>query len=228
MARPYQSVMVNVRISGIRWVEGRSDIYARSNDTLRFYFGGGTDIYSDKLSRFISECNRATHGAVIRRREERFRRLYIDEIQDMAGYDIDLIELILRSKLQVILVGDHRQATFRTNNSPKNSAYSGVNIIDKFMEWRKDALCALSYQRETYRCNQKIADLADLFFPKEPKTISLNTESTGHDGVFCVRERDVAEYVERYRPQILRLDARTSCAGYRAMNFGDSKGLTFN
>ena len=40
------------------------------------------------------------------RLEQRFDCIYIDEIQDMAAYDIDLIELILRSKVKLTLVGD--------------------------------------------------------------------------------------------------------------------------
>jgi DNA helicase II / ATP-dependent DNA helicase PcrA len=33
--------------------------------------------------------------------------------------------------------------------------------------------------------------------------------------------------MEKYRPQVLRLDRRTQCDGYAAMNFGESKGMTF-
>ena len=67
----------------------------------------------------------------------------------MAAYDIELIELILRSKVKLTLVGDHRQATFRTNNAAKNSAYTGIRIIDKFKQWHKANLATLSYEQET-------------------------------------------------------------------------------
>ena len=59
----------------------------------------------------------------------------------MAGWDIEVIELLLKSKINVALVGDHRQATFRTNNAAKNGGYSGVQIIKKFREWDKARLC---------------------------------------------------------------------------------------
>ena len=146
----------------------------------------------------------------------------------MAAYDIDLIELILRSKVKLTLVGDHRQSTYRTNNAAKNAAYAGINIIKKFGEWKKANLCSLNYEKETYRCNQAIADLADAIFPQEPKTISLNNEKTGHDGVFSVPSQNIDAYITQYRPQILRLDVKTDCSGYDAMNFGESKGLSFD
>ena len=145
----------------------------------------------------------------------------------MAGWDIEVIELLLKSKINVTLVGDHRQATFRTNNAAKNSGYGGINIINKFREWDKAKLCGLTYEVETHRCNQHIADIADGFFPAEPKTKSLNRTVTGHDGVFVIPCADVAVYIEKYQPQVLRLDVKTPCHGYPAMNFGESKGLTF-
>jgi DNA helicase-2/ATP-dependent DNA helicase PcrA len=228
LARPYQASLHDRRIDRISWVEGRSVPYVSREDAARFFFSDGTAIYSDKLSRFICEANTASGGAVIRRLEQRFDRIYIDEIQDMAGYDIDLIELLLKSQIKLTLVGDHRQATFKTNNSAKNSAYSGTNIIAKFRKWHDAGHAVLSYEQETHRCHQKVADLADCFFPGEPKTISRNSTVTGHDGVFIVPTHRLAAYIKQYQPQVLRLDKRTDCGQYGAMNFGDSKGLTFD
>jgi DNA helicase-2/ATP-dependent DNA helicase PcrA len=227
MARPYQIYLFNGRIDGIFWVEGRSDTFADAAKIERYYFHGSKRIYSDKLARFVCECDKASGGAVIKRLEQRFDKLYIDEIQDMAGWDIEIMELLLKSKISVTLVGDHRQATFRTNNAAKNSGYGGVKIVEKFREWNRAKLCDLTYERDTYRCNQQIADIADGFFPKEPKTKSLNKKTTGHDGVFVIKSADVAAYVEKYRPQVLRMDVKTDCCGYPALNFGESKGLTF-
>jgi DNA helicase II / ATP-dependent DNA helicase PcrA len=227
MARPYQKALINGRIAGIFWVEGRSETFVDSTKIDRYYFHSSKRIYSDKLARFVCECDKASGGAVINRLEQRFRRLYIDEIQDMAGWDIEVVELLLKSKINVTLVGDHRQATFRTNNAAKNGGYGGIKIVKKFREWNKAQLCNLTYDVKTHRCNQHIADIADGFFPLEPKTKSLNEKVTGHDGVFVASSADVAAYVEKYHPQVLRLDVKTDCQGYAAMNFGESKGLTF-
>jgi DNA helicase II / ATP-dependent DNA helicase PcrA len=227
LARPYQLALHDRRIDGIHWVEGRSVRYVKRADFTKFYFSGAKLIYSDKLARFIYECNKASEGAVIKRLEQRFDEIYIDEIQDMAGYDFELIELILRSKIKVILVGDHRQATFRTNNAAKNKAYLGIRIIDKFKQWHDANLGALTYERETYRCHQSIADLADSFFPSEPRTVSRNEVNTEHDGVFVIHSKSLHNYLKRHQPQILRLNKSTLCEDYEALNYGESKGLTF-
>lgn len=227
MARPYQRALLNCRIDGLHWVEGRSAPYVSRAMTIPFFLSG-TQIYSDKIARFVIECNSKTTGAVIARLEDRFSTIFIDEIQDMAGYDLDLLELILRSKIDLVMVGDHRQATYSTNNAAKNGAYAGANIITKFREWENAGFITLSHALETHRCHQRIADLADSFYPGEPKTVSNNNAVTGHDGAFLVSADSVPAYVDKYRPQVLRLDRRTQCNGYAAMNFGESKGMTFD
>jgi ATP-dependent DNA helicase UvrD/PcrA len=228
MARPYQRALLDRRIDGLHWVEGRSAPYVPRSKIIPFFLSACAQIYSDKIARFIIECNTKTAGAVIARLEDRFHTIFIDEIQDMAGYDLDLLELILRSKIDLVMVGDHRQATYSTNNASKNRAYAGANIIKKFREWEAEGLVTLSYARETHRCNQLIADLADSFYPAEPKTISRNELVTGHDGAFLVSAESIRAYMGQYRPVVLRLDRKTQCDGYTATNFGESKGMTFD
>lgn len=229
LVRPYQLSLVKRRIDGLHYVEGQSARYAKKSDISRYFLsGGGRLIYSDKISEFVLQVNAASKGAVLARLAQRFEVIYIDEIQDMAGWDLDLLELLLRSPIDIVLVGDHRQATFRTNNSPKNKAFAGVKVIDKFRAWDRAKLGGLVFERETHRCHQTIADLADAFFPLEPATISLNDADTGHDGVFVIGTNQVDAYVRRFGPQVLRLDRKTNCHAYPALNFGDSKGMTFD
>lgn len=228
MARPYQRALLDRRVDSISWVDGRSVRYVPRRRTDQFFMTTDGRIYSDKISRFVIECNTATGGAVMARLEDRFRAIFIDEIQDMAGYDLDLIELMLRSNIQLLMAGDHRQATYSTNNAARNKSFAGANIINKFRDWEDAELLTIEYGQETHRCHQLIADLADSFYRDEPKTISRSTVATDHDGVFLISNKDVPEYTARYRPQVLRLDRRTSCNGYFSMNFGEVKGMTFD
>ena len=229
LVRPYQMSLVNRRIDGVHFVEGRSALYAKKSDIGRYFLStDGRLIYSDKISEFVLMLNQASGGAVIARLAQRFSVIYVDEIQDMAGWDLELLELLLRSSINIVLVGDHRQATFRTNNAPKNKAFAGVKVIEKFRAWEKAKLAKLVFERETHRCHQLIADLADAFFPTEPSTISKNGRDTGHDGVFVIRRDLVDRYVSRFHPQVLRLDRKTHCNDFQALNFGDSKGMTFD
>ena len=228
LARPYRRAMHDQRIEGLHWEEGRSVPYIPQSNTAAHYFAGGRYIYSDKISKFICECDERTSGAVMRRLAMRFDHIFVDEIQDMAGYDLDVLELILKAGIKLSLVGDHRQATLKTNQGKKNAAFGGCKIIDKFRAWDKAGLATLSYEQHTYRCHQHIADLGDSFFPAEPVTKSLSVNLTGHDGVFIVATDKVDAYVSSFSPQVLRFDRKTYCRDLSAMNFGESKGMTFD
>lgn len=228
LARPYRSAMHGRRIDGIHWMEGKSVPYVPEGKIATHYFLDGGRIYSDKIAKFICACNARSGGAIMRRLKARFDHLIIDEVQDMAGYDLELLELILKSGILVTLVRDHRQATFATNNAAKNKGFAGPAIIKRFEQWRKAGLVSIDFERHTHRCNQSIADLGDGFFPQEPKTISLNEAVTGHDGVFLVASADVHKYVETFSPQVLRYSAKTKCEPHDPMNFGEAKGLTFD
>lgn len=230
LVRPYQLSLVKRRIDELQFVNGRPAPYAKKSDIDRYFLcDGGRRIYSDKIAEFVLMLNQASDGAMLARLAQRFSCIYVDEVQDMAGWDLELLELLLKSDIHIVLVGDHRQATFRTNNSPKNSRNFGrTKIIDKFRAWERSKIAQLIFERETFRCHQRIADLADAFFPGEPTTVSKNGTNTGHDGVFVIGKDLVESYVCRFSPQVLRLDRRPDCYGYPALNFGHSKGLTFD
>jgi DNA helicase II / ATP-dependent DNA helicase PcrA len=227
LARPYRSALHRYRIEGIHWVEGKSVQYVPEVRTDPHYFLSGTRIYSDKIAKFICACDARTGGAIMRRLRQRFSRIIIDEVQDMAAYDLDVLELILKAGIPVTLVGDHRQAILSTNNSSRHKQFAGPAIIKKFRMWEKSGLVTITYEQHTHRCNQAIADLGDGFFPGEPRTVSKNQLVTGHDGVFIIGNADVGAYVARYAPQVLRYNVMTSCGSNDAINFGEAKGMTF-
>ncbi len=228
LARPYRPALHAHRIDGLVWVDGQSALYVPASDVGRHYFADNRLIYSDKIAKFVCECDKESGGDVLRRLAQRFDHVYVDEVQDMAGYDLDLLERMLRAGLQLTLIGDHRQATYSTNNAKKNAGYAGSNIARKFREWEKHGLVSLTYETHTYWCHPEIARLADSLYPREPATQSLNTDTTGLDGVFLVRTADTAPYVQAYAPQVLRLSKMTTLSDPSARNLGESKGLTFD
>ncbi len=185
-------------------------------------------IYLDKVSKFACEIIQQTGGQPIRRFERIFDRLFIDESQDLSGYDLELVEHLLKSGSKITLVGDNRQATYTTNDSGKNKKYARSNIVGKFKEWEAARLCCVEYQTHSRRCVQQICDFADLFFPAEQKTHSLNSFLTGHDGIFAVEERHVADYCAKFDPQPLRYNRTYTDIAGRSINFGAAKGMTFD
>ncbi|MEM9954185.1 MAG: AAA family ATPase [Chloroflexota bacterium] len=227
--RPYRNFIYDHRIEGINFVQSHSTQKNRiSKSQIRYYITRDHKIHSDKIAEFALKCNDESNGMVLDRLQSLYEHVYIDEVQDLAGYDLELLETLLQSIFDVTLIGDYRQVTYLTNRSPKNKKYRGRKIIDKFQEWSKKELCSLQEMTESYRCNQIICDFADQIYPDAPQTTSRNTTRTEHDGIYLVAMQDVDSYINQYAPQILRYNRKTDCKGYEAINYGDSKGLTFD
>ena len=226
--RPYQKCLYDPRVAGIQFVNGRSAPYVAADNVRRHYFSKPDRMYVDKVSKFAWYVIEHTGGLPLQRFEQIFDRLFIDESQDLAGYDLELIELLLKSGVEITLVGDHRQATYSTNSAAKNKKYGGPNIVLKFEEWEKAGFCGIDYHNYSHRCVQAICDLADQFHPKAPNTESKNTDITGHDGVFAVRKSHVAAYMQAYNPQPLRYSRATRNIPGKPINYGNAKGMTFD
>lgn len=227
MVRPYQRSLYPKSVKRLYFHNGISAPYSKQENIAGHYFGEAGCIYVDKVSKFACQLIDKTKGKPIHRLEDIFEHLYIDEVQDLAGWDLELIEILMKSRIGVTLVGDHRQATFSTNSAHKNKAYAGAKIIKKFEEWKKAKLCDLEFHIISHRCVQPICDFADRLHPEMPKTTSLNSVVTGHDGIFAVPERDIGAYMKAFDPQTLRYDRKTKNVPGTPMNYGASKGLTF-
>lgn len=225
-ARPYQhAVLAEVgKIRALNFTYPRS-MYIRKANPHKYYLDDKADMFRDSVSEFACQANEQTKGLVIERLERGFDEVYIDEVQDLVGYDLELLDLLFASSLRVVVVGDPRQHTFATNQGRKNKKYRGAG----FIQWLKEraSSCALEERAISYRCNQPICDFADSLYSSLPPTISANEEVTGHDGVFSIRREEVPAYIERYRPTVLRDSRRANTMGYPAINIGVAKGSTY-
>ncbi|MEV6987477.1 UvrD-helicase domain-containing protein [Sphaerisporangium sp. NPDC051017] len=226
-ARPYQSYVLGEAgvIRGLNFI-GSKPQYAAKKNPRRYYLDSHDAVYRDAVSAIAVEANRLSQGKVIRRLSRIYDHIYIDEVQDMAGYDLDLLDALLDSPVGITMVGDPRQATYVTNNARKNTNFKG-NRISSWLQQRRDR-CFIQERTESYRCNQAICDFADGLYPELPRTTSMNNETTGHDGVFDIRPEQVRSYVEQYSPIILRHQKTSDTQGLAAMNIGVSKGSTFD
>ena len=226
--RPYQRPYRIERIAEMAWIDGKSAKGVPKSKPDKYYFSRQGQIYRDKVSDFGVDCNAANGGKVVSRLAQIYRAVYIDEFQDLAAWDLEIVELLLRSGIQTVIVGDHRQHTYRTNDSPKHKQYKGEGILRLINKWQDESLCETQPRNENRRGCQAICDFADYVFPHTQKMTSVDVTSTGHDGIFVITRASVESYYARFSPVVLRWDRKTNCDGYEAMNFGESKGLSFD
>ncbi|XWK57501.1 hypothetical protein RBB73_12775 [Tunturiibacter empetritectus] len=106
MVRPYQRSLYPLSVKRLHFHNGISAQYSKETDIGAHYFTGDGCIFVDKVSKFACQVIKKTDGKPIRRLEDIFKHLYIDEVQDLAGWDLDLIETLMKSRIGVTLVGD--------------------------------------------------------------------------------------------------------------------------
>ena len=187
--------------------------------------------YKRHLAHLAADVDDAAHGAVLDRLGRIVDELHVDEVQDLNGWDLEILERLLRSPIDVRMVGDVRQAILQTEvQEQKNKQYKGVAIKRWFEKQEGSGLLEIEHQSTTWRCNQLVATFADRVFPGSwgfPPTRSENTAVTGHDGVFAVELEHVPAYVAEFAPLCLRYSASSARAlDLEFVTFGMAKGLS--
>ena len=231
--KPYQDYLSQdlktFDIRGMILVSKQSALYMKESDTKKYYFTKSQKIYSDKLSKFVYKCNEVSNGKVLERITKVFKNIYIDEVQDLAGYDLEIIKLLFNSSSNIIITGDPRQTTYLTHHEKKNCIYNYGKIIQFLKDNRLNYDIDELTLNGSFRCNKMICEYASILNMDLPKTFSNCDYGGIKQGVFLIRESDVYRYLQEYNAIQLRYDRRTDCHNdFPIYNFGESKGLTFD
>ncbi len=231
--KPYQDclspVFRDIDINGMLLINSKSAPYIKEKEGAKYYLTDSHKIYSDKLSKFVIRCNKESHGKVINRITELFPNIYIDELQDLAGYDLDIIELLFKSKSNIILAGDPRQAIYLTHYERKNAKYQFDKIINFLNDHNKIIKIDEKTLNVSFRCNKEICEYASKLNKALPKTISRCDEKNTKQGIFLIKISDTDKYLKDFNAVQLRYNRKFTCNdNYPVYNFGDSKGLTFD
>ena len=239
-ASPYQGCLFEKKIKGMILVNKQSafkyrtrsgfPVYYKEEDIPKHYFTDGFKIYSDKLSKFVIRCNQKSEGAVIDRLSRIYSHIFVDEVQDLAGYDLELLKLLFGSDSNILMVGDPRQVTYLTHNESKFKKYQEGRIKDFIQNECKKSNCEIDEEtlNISHRNNELICSFSSKLYPDFAPCASNQKEVTNHDGVFLVKTQDVEKYLGTYNPMQLRYSKKVKVdKNSETLNFGDSKGLTF-
>lgn len=240
--RPYQGSLFEKDIKGMILVNEQSAIkyynkrgfpvcYKEDEDLDKHYFTDTFKIYSDKLSKFVFRCNHKSDGAVIDRLSRIYPHIFVDEVQDLAGYDLEILKLLFGSDSNIHMVGDPRQVTYLTHNERKYAKYKDGRIKDFIQNECKKSNCEIDEEtlNLSHRNNELICSYSSKLYPNFTPCTSTQKHVTKHDGIFLVKRQDIEKYLEAYNPAQLRHSIKVEVTkSYKTLNFGDSKGLAFD
>lgn len=187
-------------------------------DEKKYYFDNKNQIFSNRISKFIQNTN--TSADVIARLEKYYDYFFIDEIQDLAGNDINFFWELAGSKIGILAVGDFYQHTYDTSRdgTVNKNLHEDLNVYKSSFEkkgFKSDAE-KLSF---SYRCGKEICD-----FIKDNLGIEIKSANQNHSSIVFVKDKDeVKKIMEDY--SIVKLFYREHYK-YRCFskNWGESKG----
>ncbi|RXT05270.1 hypothetical protein EIZ39_18000 [Ammoniphilus sp. CFH 90114] len=226
LIRPYQRSFLK-RISQIRSIDFSSIYgvdYAKKN-TTSYFLNRNNDVKANRASEFALLLNKLSDGAVLKRLEDTYACLYIDELQDLVGKDIDLLELLFLSSIKVYCVGDYKQSILKTHNPRSDRKKGGMHVFSYLETCRESHHINIIKNNISKRFTSDIANFANLVYPEDPIIGMLEAEEPVN-GVFQILQTDVHDYIQHLKPNILRYDVKTTTLGYPSINFGVSKGMT--
>ncbi len=228
--RPYQTVVLDdKKIYGIVLDNGIPMDYISSiSDPVRYYLTSERRLHSSRMSKLAFHCQERSLS-VLPRLQEIYTQIFIDEVQDLCGYDYDLVAL-MGTILPVTCVGDYRQRTYTTHQEARNKNIENLQEFCK-KEAKMDLLALDgSSLHGSYRCIQPILNLASLVFKDDVIPVSKQKQSNPHRGCYLVSAADVDEYLSKLTGVVQLTHNRTSYASNVAprYNMGDSKGLEFD
>ena len=148
--RPFQGVVLEDKIKGMVLVKEKSGkkcdskkgpIYYGEKEYKKFYFTDEMKMYSDKMAKFVCRCEKETNGKVSERIGRIFSKIYVDEVQDLAGYDLEVVKSLMKANCDVTMVGDPRQVTYHTHNEQKYKKYANGRIDEFIKNECKKIIC---------------------------------------------------------------------------------------
>jgi DNA helicase-2/ATP-dependent DNA helicase PcrA len=240
VVRPYQRCIFPNRITSINFnssnphkngkfqLPGRSEKVENKYNSKHFF-----DSRNHAHTEFISKlaCYVITESKVDigKRISSIYKRVYLDETQDFAGWDFTLLKKIIKAKeLELHAVGDFRQTIYHTSSNPKKPSTND----DKLAEYIKMGF-TVNHLSDCWRSIEQICEFADTVHKGEnyaPTVSKVNPpEEINHKGIFYLSKENIDAYVKLYKPMILRHGALSGkyLEQYENLQtFGASKGQT--
>ena len=246
--KPFQGGMFDFRVAGMVLVNTPSGIHYHNSKGIgvpwpeveihKHYFDPASRVYSDKLPKLVIRCNDKSGGAVIDRISRVFPNVFVDEVQDLAGYDLDILEALARSSARLLMVGDPRQVTYVTHHERRYQKYADGGIVS-FLRSELPKKVPIDIDETTlnrsHRNSAAICAVSSRLYPALPVSQACEcalcrTKPPKGAGVFILQKADYAHYLATIRPMQLR-DKHTSAGVDHqspVMNFGESKGRGFD
>jgi DNA helicase-2/ATP-dependent DNA helicase PcrA len=207
-------LMREYKLNGLIY-KPNENLYAKGD---KRYLTGNNRLYHYRAAKFIEE--KGLYDNIQKRLEKYYQCLYIDEIQDFAGHDFNLLKNISLSNINILYVGDFFQHTFNTSRDG-NVNQNLYADYEKYKEKFKELNFIVDEKTliKSYRCSPQICSYIK-------NKLAINIESNKDDMAeikFIDNQTEIENILKN--DQIIKLFYKQhylyKC---KSRNWGDCKG----
>jgi len=178
--------------------------------------------------------NENVKNFVMSRLSKIYNVIFIDEVQDMASWDLELIKEIHHSNMELFMVGDMMQRTYTTTKERQNKKKKKQLNIEEYIKDRgkkcSSIFIDLDRLKKTHRCSQKVCDYVNQKFGMNIEICNCcDRTGTKNCNVFFITQNEIEEKLKRTNTMQILYDKNSKYnKNYQAINIGKSKGLDYD
>ena len=184
----------------------------------RYFFDSYRRIYGNRIAKFLDV--QGILGDINLRLSKYFDTLLIDEVQDLAGHDFNLLKGISKANLSIIAVGDFYQHTFDTSrdgnvNSSLHDDYDLYKGKFEDMGFSVDTESLIA----SHRCSPNICD-----FISKDIGVEMSSARNDNTSIYLIEKQEQADEIFNNRHMVklfYREHYKYECY---SRNWGESKG----
>lgn len=208
-----------VKARGYNFEHPPDDTAYLKREDPRYYIDNYRRLYHNRLAKLIDVMK--VNKNIIDRLEKYFDELYIDEVQDFAGHDFNLLLDLSKSNIKIMFVGDFYQYTFDTSrdgNVNKNLHKDYKKYTQRFskLNFKIDKSTLI----KSYRCSRSLC-----LFINNKMGINIESHKDNKTLVELLEEKNKIEDIiqDDKIPKLFFWNSKKyNCF---SMNWGESKGI---
>lgn len=187
-------------------------------DNNRYHFNNNGNLYHNRLAKFVEIADGIP--GVISRIERFYDDFFVDEVQDLAGHDFNLLMALSKADVEILFVGDFYQHTFDTSRD------GSVNksLHDDIVKYEKRFRAAgIKIDKETlsksWRCRLTVCN-----FIRVQLQIEMHSHHEKETNIIQVSTQDEADKLYRDINVVKLFYQEHYKYGCFSNNWGASKG----
>jgi hypothetical protein len=165
-----------VKTKGINWKQPPKFTFNLKRTNSLFYLDKNKRLYYNRIAK-LCEIGKILPD-INNRIEKYYDCLFIDEIQDFAGHDFDLLKSITQANCEILFVGDFFQHTFDTSNdgNVNKGLFNNYNSYKKLFQ-KMGLIVDTTTLQNSYRCSKVICDFIqnNIGIPISTKTDKISS-----------------------------------------------------